>query len=225
MGLKKTKARRTWKVEPARRARGGPRCAGLSAHFRGSPDPPLRSAPAGTVPSSPPVPHRRPPSRSNALAAGLRTLGLGASFPFGFARQIPKTRNPAGGAWAEGNSYSALGTPSPPAPSFCLRLAASLAPMQPSLPAASEWPSGGGGGELRGSGREMGQGEWAGSGKAPRRPASARRPAAGQGGGAASARERLPLSPPSSPGWRDRVRARGPGEERAGENRRAAVSF
>ncbi|XP_058571081.1 cordon-bleu protein-like 1 isoform X8 [Neofelis nebulosa] len=99
----------------------------------------------------------RPASRSNALATGLGTLGVGVTFPFGFPRQTPKTRNRGGGGVGGGKFLPGPRHPTS-APSFCPRLAAFLAPMQPSLTTTSRWPSGGGGGELRDSGQGNGAG-------------------------------------------------------------------
>lgn len=209
-----------WKVEPLGEQPAGPvRRVSLriSAAARVLPSCPRR---AGTLPSSPPV---RLPSDGNGNSLH------GSFLSFRSPSRTPKTRNRVGGKFLHG--------PCPPPPVSdsgslplslrCSRAASLLLGGRPAEVAASS-------GAL---GREMGQGEWAGLGKAPRRPVRASHPARRAGGGAASARpargwawERLPRSPPSSPGLRDQLQARGPGEgrvgeEAAGKNRRATVSF
>ena len=114
----------------------------------------------GQVPTLPPHLSGSPCARLPEATPWRRDWELSAwELPFRSASpdrpQRPETE--AGVGWAEGNSYPALGTP-PSAPSFCPRLAAFLAPMQPSLTTTSRWPSGGGGGELRGSGQGNGAG-------------------------------------------------------------------
>ncbi|XP_066201112.1 cordon-bleu protein-like 1 isoform X2 [Saccopteryx leptura] len=114
----------------------------------------------------------------------MGTRRLGVSFPFGFPSWTPKTRKP----WEK--EVPTL-YPSTPAP--FLRLAASLAPMPPSLAATSRWPSGGGGGELPRSGQGNGAGSDAppGSGSPRSGPQGDGRPSperAGRPGGADAAR-------------------------------------
>ncbi|XP_049471526.1 cordon-bleu protein-like 1 isoform X3 [Panthera uncia] len=60
----------------------------------------------------------RPASRSNALATGLGTLGVGVTFPFGFPRQTPKTRNRGGGGVGGGKFLPGPRHPPPPPPVF-----------------------------------------------------------------------------------------------------------
>lgn len=107
---------------------------------------------AGQVPSLPPhllgsrapgFPKRRP---SDGNGNSLNGSFLSVRLP------QPDPKDPKSG----GREIPTRSSPTPAR--FCLWLTASLAPMPPRLVGTSGWPTGGGGGELRGSGLGNGAG-------------------------------------------------------------------
>lgn len=114
-------------------------------------DPPLGSLRGRYPPFLPTCPAQAgQASQSDTLAVGMRTHCAGASFPFGFPNWTPKPLSPRGRKLPLG--------PRPPPTLFSLRLAARFTPMPPSPVATSEWPTGGGGCWLPGSGQGNGAG-------------------------------------------------------------------